>query len=64
MRLRRALVEHPFGTLKERILGNGRFLLRGLAGARAEFSLAALAYNFKRVANILGMAAMARAVVA
>lgn len=64
MRLRRALVEHPFGTLKERILGNGRFLLRGLAGARTEFSLAALAYNFKRVANILGMAAMARAVVA
>lgn len=64
MRLRRALVEHPFGTLKERILGNGRFLLRGLAGARAEFSLAALAYNFKRVANILGLAGMARAVVA
>lgn len=64
MRLRRMLVEHPFGTLKERILGNGRFLLRGLAGARAEFSLAALAYNFKRVANILGSATMARAVIA
>lgn len=63
MRLRRALVEHPFGTLKERILGDGRFLLRGLAGARTEFSLAAPAYNFKRVANIHGMAA-ARAVVA
>lgn len=64
MRLRRALVEHPFGTLKERILGNGRFLLRGLAGARTEFSLAALAYNFKRVANILGVESMARAVAA
>jgi transposase len=64
MRRRRALVEHPFGTLKERILGNGRFLLRGLAGARTEFSLAALVYNFKRVTNILGVAAMATAVAA
>lgn len=64
MKRRRALVEHPFGTLKERIFGNGRFLLRGLRGARTEFSLAALAYNFRRVANTLGVAAMARAVAA
>jgi transposase len=59
MGLRRALVEHPFGTLKERIFGNGRFLLRGLNGARTEFALAALVYNFKRVANILGTATLA-----
>jgi hypothetical protein len=51
--------EHPFGTLKESILGNGRFLMRVLAGARTEISLAILAYNFKRVINILGTAGMA-----
>lgn len=62
MRLRRATVEHPFGTLKERILGNGRLLMRGISGARSELSLAALAYNFKRVGNILGAAQMFHAV--
>ena len=61
---RRALVEHPFGTLKERIFGNGRFLLRGQSGARTEMALAVLAYNFKRASNILGIANMARAVTA
>lgn len=62
MRLRRATVEHPFGTLKERILGNGRLLMRGISGARSELSLAALAYNFKRVGNILGTTRMLQAV--
>jgi hypothetical protein len=59
MTLRRCMVEHPFGTLKERILGNGRLLMRGLAGARTEISLAILAYNFKRVINIPGTAGTA-----
>ncbi len=54
MRERRSLVEHPFGTLKTHILGNGRLLLRGASGARAEMALAVLAYNFRRVSNILG----------
>lgn len=62
MRLRRATVEHPFGTLKERILGNGRLLMRGIGGARSELSLAVLAYNFKRVSNILGAPRMLVAV--
>jgi transposase len=31
MRLRRSTVEHPFATLKYRIFGHPRFLLRGLA---------------------------------
>lgn len=62
MRLRRATVEHPFGTLKERILGNGRLLMRGIGGARSELSLAVLAYNFKRVGNILGTTHMLQAV--
>ena len=61
MRRRRSMVEHPFGTLKQSILGNrGRLLMRGLAGARAEMSLAVLAYNLKRAMNILGGQAMQR----
>lgn len=54
MALRRQTVEHPFGTIKERILGNARLLLRGLGGASAELHLAVLAYNFRRVMNLLG----------
>jgi transposase len=54
MRLRRSTVEHPFGTLKYRIFGHPRFLLRGIAGAQAEMSLATIAYNLKRMINVLG----------
>ena len=52
MRLRQAIVEHPFGTIK-RMMG-GRFLLRGVEKVTAETALAVLAYNLLRVANILG----------
>lgn len=62
MKRRRAIVEHPFGNLKAHIFGTPRFLLRGLHGASAEMNLAVLAHNFKRVANILGAGAMARAI--
>jgi transposase len=54
MRLRRSIVEHPFATLKYQIFAHPRFLLRGLAGAQAEIALAAIAYNIKRMINILG----------
>ena len=54
MRLRRSTVEHPFGTLKYRIFGHPRFLLRGLGGAQTEISLATMAYNLKRMMNVLG----------
>lgn len=54
MRLRRSTVEHPFATLKYQIFGHPRFLLRGLAGAKVEISLAAMAYNLKRMINVLG----------
>ena len=54
MRLRGSTVEHPFATIKYRIFGNPRFLLRGLAGAQTEISLATLVYNLKRMMNILG----------
>lgn len=58
MRLRRSTVEHPFATLKYRIFGHPRLLLRGLHGARTEISLATMAYNLKRMVNILGCAAL------
>jgi transposase len=54
MRLRRSTVEHPFASLKYRIFGHPRFLLRGLVGAQAEMSLATLVYNLKRMRNVLG----------
>jgi len=54
MRLRRCIVEHPFATLKYRIFGNPRFLLRGLRGAQTEIGLATMAYNLKRMINVLG----------
>lgn len=56
MRERSALVEHPFGTLKCRA-GWNHFLVRGLVKVRGEWSLMALAYNFTRVLNILGVRA-------
>ena len=54
MRLRGSTVEHPFATIKYRIFGHPRFLLRGLAGAQTEISLATMVYNLKRMLNVLG----------
>lgn len=61
MRLRRSTVEHPFGTLKYRIFGHPRFLMRGLSGAQTEISLATMAYNLKRMLNVLGGGFLSRA---
>lgn len=55
MAVRAQLCEHPFGTLKN-WCGWQHFLLRGLEKVRAEFNLLLLAYNFKRVLTILGLA--------
>jgi hypothetical protein len=54
MRRRAGLAEHPFGTLKCRA-GYRHFLLRGFNKVRGEWSLMALAYNFTRVLNIIGI---------
>ncbi len=50
---RRETVEHPFGSIKQ-WMNQGAFLMRGLQKVRAEFSLTALAYNLRRVLNIVG----------
>jgi transposase len=54
MRLRRSTVEHPFATIKYRIFGHPRFLMRGLSGAKVEIGFATMAYNLKRITNVLG----------
>lgn len=52
---RRNLVEHPFGTMKF-WQGYHHFLTKGLECVRTEFALSCLAYNFRRVLNVLGVA--------
>jgi transposase len=63
MRLRRDTVEHPFGTLK-RWMGAEHFLTRGLDNVGTEMSLHVLAYNLKRVMNILGVEGLLQALYA
>jgi transposase len=61
MRLRRCTVEHPFATIKYRIFGHPRLLMRGLSGAKAEIGLATMAYNLKRITNVLGASKLTEA---
>jgi hypothetical protein len=53
MRQRKALVEHPFGTLKH-AMGATHFLTKRLPSVKAEMSLHILAYNMKRAIKVLG----------
>ena len=55
MTLRRSTVEHVFGTLKHWV-GTTHFLTRTLEHVGTEMSLHVLAYNFKRVLQVLGIA--------
>ncbi|MCK1791099.1 IS1182 family transposase [Pseudomonas violetae] len=63
MRIRKRTVEHPFGTLKQ-WMGSTHFLTRKLIGVSAEMSLNVLAYNMKRVMNIIGTASLLKAMAA
>ena len=51
---RKEKVELPFGHIK-RNLGAGHFLLRGLAGVRAEMSLLASCFNVARLIGLFGV---------
>ena len=55
MRVRRRTVEHPSGTIKF-WMGARHFLMRTLQHVKTEMSLHVLAYNMKRVIQIIGMA--------
>ena len=50
---RKRLVEHPFGTMK-RAFNQGYLLLKGLRKTAGEVGFTMLAYNMRRVLNILG----------
>jgi transposase len=61
MRIRRQTVEHPFGTIKM-WMGWTHFQMRTLKRVRTEMSLHVLAYNMKRVMQILGIGRLIRAI--
>jgi len=60
-KLRKTLAEHPFGTIK-RWFGYTHFLLKGLEKVRCEWSLTTLAYNLKRVLNLVSFEKLMAAV--
>jgi len=60
MQMRRQTVEHPFGTLKA-WMGATHFLTKTLPRVSTEMSLQVLAYNMKRVMNLLGAATLIEA---
>lgn len=57
MRIRSQTVEHPFGTLKH-WMGATHFQMKRLEHVSTEMSLHVLAYNLKRVINIIGIKAL------
>jgi transposase len=61
MRVRRATVEHPFGTLKA-WMGATHFKTRTLKNVRTEMSLQVLAYNLGRVIQLLGVRSLIEAI--
>ena len=54
MRVRRQTVEHPFGAIKA-WMGATHFQMRRLPKVASEMALHVLAYNMKRVIQILGV---------
>lgn len=61
MRARRRIVEHPFGTIKA-WMGNPHFLTKRLQNVKTEIGLHILAYNMKRVMQILGTGPLIEAI--
>lgn len=61
MTIRRQTVEHPFATLKA-WMGSTHFLTKTLDKVKTEMSLQVLAYNMKRMINILGVKSLIRAI--
>jgi transposase len=57
---RKTIVEHVFGTFQQ--WGQNGFLTRGLAAVRAEFSLSCLAYNLRRVLQLISLQSLKEAI--
>ena len=60
MRKRKGIIEHVFGCIKS-AMGIREFLTKGFKMVHAELSLAALAFNFKRLINDRGAAELLKA---
>ena len=61
MRQRRETVEHPFGTIKF-WMGSTHFQMKTLKRVGTEMALHVLAYNLKRVMNIMGIGPLIEAI--
>jgi hypothetical protein len=61
MRVRRETVEHPYGTIKS-WMGATHFLTKTLDRVSTEMSLHVLAYNMKRVMNLIGTRSLIEAI--
>jgi hypothetical protein len=61
MTKRRSTVEHPFGTIKD-WMGATHFQMRRLRNVRTEMALQVLAYNIKRMIELLGIAPLLSAI--
>ena len=61
MRVRRETAEHPFATIKS-WMGSSHFLTKTLKHVSTEMSLHVLAYNMKRMMNIMGPQALMAAI--
>ena len=61
MALRRSTVEHPFGTIKA-WMGATHFRMRTLKNVRTEMAFHVLAYNIKRMINLIGVRGLLAAI--
>jgi transposase len=61
MRRRKEIAEHPFGTIKS-WMGASHFQMKTLKHVSTEMSLHVLAYNLKRVMNIMGIKPLIQAI--
>ncbi|WP_283178777.1 IS1182 family transposase [Gemmobacter sp. 24YEA27] len=61
MTVRRSTVEHPFGTIKA-WMGTSHFLTRRLRNVKTEIALNVLAYNIKRMVELIGIQGLMTAV--
>lgn len=59
MKLRKAIVEHPIGTIKL-WLGKNPLLLRGIERVKTEIRLVSLSYNLLRIFNIDGYESLSK----
>ncbi len=61
MTVRKAMCEHPFGTMK-RAFNQSYLILKGFRKVRGEIGQSMLAYNSRRVLSIVGTRKLVKAV--